>query len=48
MLWSQVAKGEAEIKMAGNKVNKQYQRAKTTWYCSYVAVSVASSLTRKT
>jgi hypothetical protein len=48
MVWSQAAKGEAEIKMTGNKVNKRYQRAETTWHCSYVAVSVASSLTRKT
>jgi hypothetical protein len=48
MVWSQVAKEEAEIKTAGNKVNKRYQRAETTLYCSYVAVSVASSLTRKT
>jgi len=36
MVWSQVANGEAEIKMASNKVNKPYQRAETTWYCSYV------------
>jgi hypothetical protein len=38
MVWSQVAKGEAEIKMAINKVNKRHQRDETTWYCSYVAV----------
>jgi len=48
MVWSQVAKGEVEIKRASNDVNKRYQRAETTWYCSYVAVSVASSITRKT
>jgi len=26
MVWSQVAKGEAEIKRASNNVNKRYQR----------------------
>jgi len=36
------------MKRAGSKVNKQYQRVEKTLYCSYVAVSVASSLTRLT
>jgi len=48
MVWSQVAKREAEIKMASNNVNKRYQRVEATWYCSYVALSVASSLMHKT